>query len=149
MTDSKLVLQKNGAKIMLKMLIAEDDLTSCVVLEKILGEYGEPDIATNGRIALEFVSKAVEEDDPYDLICLDNMMPQMDGMETLIAIRAMEKSAKHPSCQKVIMTTVLDDQENIKNAYTNGCDGYIIKPVGKKDISQLIGKLGLLGDKSR
>ena len=91
------------------------------------------------------VRKALEGDNPYDLICLDIMMPEMNGQEALVIIRELEKEfdpeGLHTS--RVIMTTALEDWENIRQAYEASADGYIVKPIEKKKFLAKLQELGL------
>ena len=64
---------------MLKILIAEDDLISRKFLSKFLSQYGECDIVVDGLEAIDAYMLAMREKKPYDLICLDIMMPKLDG----------------------------------------------------------------------
>ncbi len=75
----------------MRILIVEDDFTSRRLLQKILAPYGECDIAVDGKEALEAFTLAVREGRRYRLICLDIMMPEMDGQQVLKKIRQMEK----------------------------------------------------------
>lgn len=74
----------------MRILIAEDDLASRKVLYKFLSNYGECDITIDGMEALEAFMLAWDEGKPYDLICLDIMMPELDGVKTLKTIRDIE-----------------------------------------------------------
>ena len=67
----------------MKTLIVEDDFTSRLLLQEILKRYGAVHIAVNGREAVDAVRAAAESDESYDLICLDIMMPEMDGYQAL------------------------------------------------------------------
>lgn len=82
----------------------------------------------------------------YDLICLDIMMPQMDGHDTLAAIRQIEKEHGINGLDgaKVIMTTALSDSKNIMGAFRTGCEAYIVRPVAKEKLLEEMGKLGLV-----
>ena len=64
----------------------------------------------------------------YDLICLDIMMPGMNGQEALKLIREEESKAKIKG-SKVLMTTALDDSKNVMSAFKEQCDGYLVKPI--------------------
>ena len=73
----------------MKTLIVEDDFTSRLLLQEILKRFGEIHIAVNGKEAVAAVRSAMDAGVPYDLICLDMMMPEMDGRE------ASETNPKH------------------------------------------------------
>lgn len=115
----------------MKSLIVEDDFTCRLLLQKILDKYGEVHVAVNGKEAIAAVKGAIESGNHYQLICLDIMMPEMDGQECLQKIREMETESgmAYPNGAKVIMTTALGDPKNILSAYGSLCDAYIQKPI--------------------
>jgi two-component system chemotaxis response regulator CheY len=133
----------NGA---LKILIVEDDFYTRRLLQRILSPFGECDIAVNGEEALEAYRNSLDEEFAYDLICLDILMPVLDGQETLKQIREMEEYREIYGADgvKIIMVTVLDDNKNILQAFRTGCEGYITKPIDKNKLSAKIEELGLL-----
>ena len=75
---------------MLKILIAEDDMVSRKLLWKVLDEYGECDLVVNGLEAIDAHMMSIEDQEFYDLICLDIMMPKVDGAKVLKTIRDLE-----------------------------------------------------------
>ena len=130
----------------MKCLIVEDDFPARKLLQVYLSDYGDCFVAANGREAVEAVRQALEEGQPYDMICLDIMMPEMDGHQALEAIRRIESEHGIAGLDgvKVIMTTVLDNSENIMGAFRSGCDVYIVKPVRKERLLEKMEGLGLL-----
>lgn len=130
----------------MRILIVDDSFIHRRVLLKLLSAYGECDIAVDGQEAVAAVKMAFEENNPYDLICLDITMPNMDGQEALREIRKLEelRGISGLEGEKVIMTTALDKSENIFEAFRSGCEAYIIKPFGKEDLAREMNKLGLL-----
>ncbi len=131
----------------MKALVVEDDFTSRRLLQNILLVYGECDIAVNGEEAVEAFRTALQENSPYDLICLDIMMPVIDGQQALRMIREIEKEQNIRSEDQVnvIMTTALDDPRNVIEAFhKGGAAAYLIKPVHKFDLLQEVRKLGLI-----
>ncbi len=115
----------------MKALIAEDDLTSRLLMQALLKVYGRSHVAVNGKEAVDAVQAAFEAKEPYDLICLDIMMPEMNGQEALKEIRALEERRGLDVGQgaKVIMTTGLSDRKNVMAAFEGLCDGYLVKPI--------------------
>lgn len=113
----------------MKILVAEDDFIARKVLCKFLSQYGEVDITENGKQALDLFRNSLQKGSAYDLVCLDIMMPQLNGHETLQAMREAENlvSPGNSRCS-IIMTTALDDSENILKSFDNQCNGYITKP---------------------
>ena len=131
----------------MKALVVEDDFANRKILQKILSPYGEVDIAVNGVEAIEAFSKALEEGTPYELICMDIMMPEMDGQAALKRIRAIEREKDIPHLQeaKVIMTTALDDPKNVVEAYyKGGATSYVPKPIDKQMLLHLLKNLNLI-----
>jgi two-component system chemotaxis response regulator CheY len=122
----------------MRILIADDDFVSRKISLKLLSEYGECDIAVNGKEALEVFKLAFENNEGYDLVCLDIMMPEMTGQEVLKEIRSFEQDKGIDSYKgtKIIMITALDDPDNIKTAFREQCEAYIIKPVDKEKLFQ-------------
>lgn len=131
----------------LKILIVEDDFISRRILKELLTPYGNCDMAKDGEEAIHAFYLGWEEQSPYDLICMDIMMPEMDGQEALQRIRDMEKEMGIIGSQevKVIMVTALDDLENVIKAFHDGgATSYIVKPISKANIIGEMKNLGLL-----
>ena len=132
----------------MKILIAEDDLASRRFLGKLLAQYGEIDLAVDGMEALDAYLIAVKEGSPYNLICLDIMMPKVDGVKVLKAIRDYEaKKGIVPAYRtRVIMTTALAETDYVRQAFEIGCEAYAAKPIDIKRFLGVMQKLGLLAD---
>jgi len=130
----------------LKMLIVEDDFPSCKILEEYLSEYGDCTTAGNGAEGVEAFKNALDAGTPYDLVCLDIMMPEMDGHEALRNIRQIEQ--KHgifdPSGVSVIMTTAKDRSRDMIKAFDEGCASYIVKPIDQGKLGAEMQKLDLI-----
>ncbi len=129
----------------MKCLIVEDNFTARKLLMMYLSSCADCDIAVDGNEAVEAFSQAMDEKEPYDLICLDIMMPNMDGRQALQVIRQIE--SEHGigglDCVKVIMTTALGDPQNVIGSFREGCEAYIVKPVKKDKLFEEMGNLGL------
>ena len=130
----------------MKSLIVEDDFTSRLVLQEILNPYGECHIAVDGIEAIEAFMFAWAEKSHYDLICLDIMMPEMDGQEVLKRVRSMEDtSGVQPGKEvKIIMTTCLKDTRNVFTAFNEQCDAYVVKPINRAIILNYLKEFGLI-----
>ena len=129
----------------MRVLIVEDDFVSRKILHNFLSKYGECDIAVDGREAVEAFKMAMGDGAPYDLICMDIMMPRMNGQEALLQIRQLEAQAgiNETDAVKVIMTTAVEDKKHVTEAfYKGGAASYFVKPINKK---KLIGELKILG----
>jgi len=133
----------------MKYLIVDDDPASRELLKDILAPYGSCDMVFGGSEAIDVVYLALEDHNPYDLVCLDIMMPGTDGHEVLDAIRALEhQQGIHGSDgTKVIMTTALRDSKHCVRAFTEGCESYVTKPIDEQQLlDQVQGLLGELRD---
>ncbi len=101
-----------------RILIIDDNPK---LIKDALPMYGyEVEAATDGLLGL----KKLDEDSSFDLILLDVVMPNLDGWQTLQAIRQNEKTAKIP----VIMLTSVSDNAKQISGLKFGADDYIVKP---------------------
>jgi two-component system chemotaxis response regulator CheY len=130
----------------MRILIAEDDFASRRVILKFLSVYGECDVTVDGMEAIDAFMMALDEGEPYDLICLDIMMPIMDGYQALKNIRDIEKERNIPEDKavKVIMTTALNEEKNVKKAFELGCTVYCAKPIDMDKLKGTLEKLELI-----
>ncbi len=115
----------------MRTLIVEDDSVSRFLLLSFLSKYGECHVAVNGKEAVAAFRAARESGQVYDLICMDIMMPEMDGQAAVKEIRALEEAGGTLSTfgAKIIMTTALDDVDNVVQSFGSLCDAYLIKPI--------------------
>ncbi len=129
----------------MKILIVDDDQTSAKLLFSYLDQSGECSIANSGEEALETIKQAMERGNPHDLICLDIMMPIIDGLETLRTIREFEQTTFNVSGRKskIIMISALDDIKTIQRSFRELCDGYLTKPIRKDDLLEKVNQIGL------
>jgi len=130
----------------LRILVVEDDFVSRLLMQKLLSPYGQCDVSEDGIEAIESFRSAWERSTPYDLICLDIMMPNMDGQEALKIIRSVEeeKGLSLGKGVKIIMTTALSDSKNIFGAFNKGCESYINKPIDRNKLISELKKLELI-----
>ena len=91
----------------------------------------------NGREAVQAFRLAQEQGQPYDLICMDIMMPEMDGREAVRQVRTMEEAQGVLSTYgaKIIMTTAVSDLKEVVRCFRDLCDAYLVKPI---DLAQLL-----------
>ena len=126
----------------MKTLIADDSFTGRLFLHELLKHFGVAHIAVNGKDAVKKASTALDAGEPYDLICLDITMPEMDGHEALRKIRALESKSTHRSI--IVMTTASASVENVVAAQTYGCDAYLTKPILKPKLMEVMQGFGLI-----
>ena len=113
----------------MKILLAEDDFVTRKFMVGFLSKYGECDVTVDGMEAVDAFMMALEDGEPYDLVCLDIMMPVMDGYQALMGIRNLEKDRG-----------IAED----KRAFELGCTIYSGKPIDKERFEQAMKKLGLI-----
>ncbi|MGE5631527.1 MAG: response regulator [Caulobacteraceae bacterium] len=130
----------------MRILIAEDDMASRKFLQKFLSQYGECDVVVDGLETLDAYLLAIKENNPYDLICLDIMMPKVDGVKALKAIRDLEtqKGILPEKRSKIIMTTALAESNYVQNAFEIGCEAYAAKPIDTEKLIEVMKKIGLI-----
>lgn len=126
----------------MRALIVEDEETSRILLENVLKAYCSCDTAINGLEAISAFRRAWDQSRPYDLICMDIMMPELDGQDTLRKIRQIEEDMGVPAV-KVVMTTALDSTETVSDTLFNGgASAYFVKPI---NIDKFINELKAMG----
>ncbi len=131
----------------MKTLIVEDDFITRRIIKEILTPYGSCDTVVDGLEAVQAFRMAWEDKKPYDLICMDIMMPNVDGQEALRRIREMEKRIGIQAIDevKVIMISALSDSGNfLKAYYKGGATSYIVKPIEVDILLDEIRQLGLI-----
>ena len=121
----------------MRTLVVEDDFSSRLLLQTYLSKYGECHIAVNGREAIAAFQAARQQMKPYNLICMDIMMPEMDGLTALREIRELEDAGGilAGTGVRIIMTTAMSDSKHVFAAFNGLCAAYVTKPV---DIGKLL-----------
>lgn len=134
----------------MRILIVDDEFVSRKKAQKIMAQYGKCDIATNGAEALEAFRLAHDEDKAYDLITMDILMPDMDGIEALKRIREWEKSRNIQLGKgvKVVMVTASKASDSVLSAFNEGCESYLVKPFNKETLSKALCELGFVEGKT-
>lgn len=130
----------------MRILIAEDDFASRKFMLRFLTKYGECDVTVDGEEVVEAFTMALESHEGYDLVCLDIMMPNLDGYQALKMIREIEKAKGIPEDKwaKIIMTTALNEGKNVAKAFDLGCTAYAGKPIDQKKFEKILKKLELI-----
>ena len=135
----------------MKTLIVEDDFTSRLFLQKLLSTYGSVHTAVDGQKAVEAVRTAMEINRPYNLICMDIVMPGMDGQQAIREIRALKDAKSNFTSKgvkifmaKIIMTTALDGFQGKINAFSGLCDDYLVKPIDPESLLVVLRDMKLI-----
>ncbi|MCC5876856.1 MAG: response regulator [Candidatus Sumerlaeia bacterium] len=108
-----------------KVLVVDDENDILLIVRTSLKDDYEVSTACSGTDALAHI-----EDETPDLIILDMMMPEMDGIEVLERVRANDKTATTP----VIFLTGVSERSKIREALDKGTQYYIVKPFKQQDL---------------
>ena len=120
-----------------KKILLVDDSNTVLLMERMILSQSRYELLT-ARNGLEGVERARAE--RPDLILLDVIMPHMNGLDALAAIRADESTRHIP----VIMVTTRSEADSMETGFARGCNDYVTKPVNS---SELLAKVrGLLGE---
>ena len=108
----------------LRVLLAEDNAVNQRVIRLMLDAFGaELSIVDNGAQAVEAVRVG-----SFDVVLMDMMMPEIDGLAATRAIRALEQATSRPRTP-IAMLTANAMAEHVAAALAAGCDSHIAKPV--------------------
>jgi type IV pilus assembly protein PilB len=124
----------------MKILIAEDDPTSALVLRKSLEKFGhEVTVTTHGMAAwTQLLSAETGAKDPaaarFEVLISDWMMPEMDGLDLLKRIRAAEKDGSFSGYLYVMLLTAKGMPEDRLCALEAGADDFLVKPLDQGDL---------------
>ena len=121
----------------------DDNAINQKVAARILAQIGyKPDLAENGIKAL-----AALDTKTYDLVFMDLMMPEMDGLDATTAIRERQKNpAAHPNYRGrivIVAMTAHAQQSDRDRCLSVGMDDYLAKPIRPADLRNVIEKWGL------
>lgn len=116
-----------------RVLLVEDEPVIRELVRSMLGDGTvEVDCAENGAEGLRLARTAV-----YDLILLDVVLPQMDGITICRLLRADPRTSRTP----LYMLTAKAKKADVEAATKAGADGYIHKPFRGAELMELIAKL--------
>ena len=112
---------------MRKKVLLVDDSATVLMMEKMLLAKGPYQIVT-ARDGREAIEKAKSEQP--DIVLLDVVMPNLDGLSACAAIRTQPETAHIP----IIMVTTRGEESNVETAFRNGCNDYVTKPINALEL---------------
>ena len=120
-----------------RVILVEDNPTNRSILEMQLKAV-EMDVATadHGATALELMRAAARANTPFDVAVIDMKMPIMDGLTMAATLR----SDPHLAAIKMVMLTSLASSNEAQQAYENGIDQYLTKPVRQHELLEALAK---------
>ena len=119
----------------MRILLAEDDFVTRKFMTNFLSKYGECDVTVDGLEAVDAFTMALDEENPYDLVCLDIMMPVMDGYELVSSLREANNNIP------VLMITAKGEYDDMRQGFLSGTDDYMVKPVNVNEMVLRVGAL--------
>lgn len=131
---------------MLKILVAEDDEANRKFLTKLLAKFGDVTIVGDGFQAVKSYMQALDEKEPFQLVCLDVMMPRIDGYKALDAIRELEGKYALVAGEraKIIMISALDEGGFDEELAGNQYDCYMSKPIDILEFEMNLKRMGMI-----
>lgn len=132
----------------MRALIIDDDKANQFILQQFLAPFATTSVASDGEEGLALFEKGIETQLPYDLVCLDIMMPGIDGVEVLRQIRAKEAEQGLVGLDgvKIIMISAVADTGTVVGAFRDGCEAYLIKPIDRDDLIRNLKTLKLIAE---
>jgi CheY-like chemotaxis protein len=115
-----------------EILVVDDDKATAILFEHYLRNIGNLNVAANGEIALGMIGN-----NSYDLILMDiNLRGELDGLSLTKHIRKIDRFKNTP----IIAITAFGKYYK-DDAFSAGCDYFMIKPFEKKDFLELVSKI--------
>lgn len=129
----------------MRILLVDDEAVSLKKLDTIMSQLGDTLPVLSGADAIEAFKQAWADWRPFDLLCLDVSMPEVDGTEVLYEVRRLEKekSVEEDKRIKILMVTSHSDRDTVMTCVQAGCDGYIFKPFNFTTLMDKLESIGL------
>jgi len=132
----------------MRALVVDDDFYSRITLHDLLRPVADCHIAVNGEEAVDAFKKALEDGRPYNLVCMDLVMPEMDGQQALREMRALEDELgidQVDRCSIFVVSMVEDNRETNEAFFLGGADCFLVKPIEEARLMAELREHGLLG----
>ena len=128
------------------ILIVDDSTAIRESFKEILSPLAECEEAVNGQAAVDLVKRRINQGKPFDLVLMDIIMPEKDGLTAVKEIRQFEhrRSCRESDCLTIVIVTTIREPSRILVAqYECGADAYITKPFTGETVLQTLSGNGL------
>lgn len=125
----------------MRILIIDDEMAALTKMKVLLKPYGECVLCTNVGQAQQICKDAMKKRAYFDLITIDIAIGDANGYDLLDQINQMELRELVPAAKK-IMITASGTKDNLIKAHSQGCDGFLVKPVKQDAMVQKMASLG-------
>lgn len=127
----------------MKTLIIDNNTNPNACLCKVLKDIGQCDVVGGGLEGLKCLAEHLSKEEPYNLIFLDIMLPDIDGLDLIKQIRILEESfGVTPEKEAiVVVVTFKKDEPTILKGFLNGATGWFHKPLKQEFVEASIKKL--------
>ncbi|MDR2601434.1 MAG: response regulator [Spirochaetaceae bacterium] len=141
--EAEIVLGRVKAKDDVRVLVVDDTKTNLIVAQGFLLSHNiKAEVAESGEEAIGLTKKADAEGRPYDIIFMDHMMPDMDGVETAKKLRDWEKeknAGKTPAQSVPIIALSANAISGMKEFFIeNGMNGFLSKPIEAPELNDML-----------
>lgn len=133
----------------MRALIIDDDPDYRSMLNMLLSPYGQIDEVEHGTAGFKAFCAALKEEDPYDLLLIDVMMPRRNGFDTVSSIRLVEQKLGLTGSEgvKIIIITGVQSDFFIEKSLRLGCEGICFKAEGTGPLIEKLRELGLISSR--
>lgn len=130
----------------MRVLVAADDTSTRKLVIQMLSQYGECDIAVDGREAITAFNRALHSEEPYHLIYIDELLPELNRVTVLKTIRTMEAERNIPLEKRVKVIRMKSSGEASMHPFEGmRCyESYMSKPIDETEFEQMLQELGWL-----
>ncbi len=129
----------------MRILILEDDTTTQELLKSLLEPCSDLTIADNTMDAIDAFAESLTSFFYYNVVLIDIGLPDIDGVKALQILRKFEKvkAINTSNKTKIVIMTATADEQKVKEALKNGCNGFIIKPITKESLNKKLLPFGV------
>lgn len=129
----------------MNILIVDDDESSHEIYKKLLGAYNDCTFVKSSIEAIALFNDQLKNLSSYDIVILDNKLPDFDGIYTVQILRLNEKlkGVGESRTSAIVMVTGEADINFVKEALKRGCNNFMLKPLSKAVFSKTLGPLGV------